>query len=56
MHTLGSYFDSAGNVADRVLALSAEALQERSKSAEERSGGEVSMRNVLRGLSRVIDR
>lgn len=56
VHTLGSYIDGAGRVADQVLALSARALEERERQGVETSGGDVGVRNVLRGLSRVIDR
>ncbi|MCJ1461647.1 hypothetical protein MMC07_000244 [Pseudocyphellaria aurata] len=56
VHLLGSYIDGAGQLAEDVLALSAAALEERDRAGRERAGGaEVGVRDVLRGLSRVID-
>lgn len=56
MHLLGSYMDGAGRVADEVLDLSAAALEERDRAGRERAGGaEIGVRDVLRGLSRVVD-
>lgn len=46
-------------MADEVLGMSAEALEKRDKEGRARAageGGEPAMRDVLRGLSRVIDR
>lgn len=59
MHALGAYKDAAENVADDILGVSAEALEKRDVEGRARAGGEngnVGMRDVLRGLSRVIDR
>lgn len=61
VHALGAYKEAAEQVADEVLGMSAEALEEREREgrkrlAEEEGGGEVGMRDVLRGLSRIIDR
>ena len=60
VHALGAYKDAAEQVADGALAVSAAALERREQQgrdkAAERTGGEVGMRDVLRGLSRVIDR
>lgn len=62
VHLLGSYVDGADQVADRVLAMSADSLEERERKGMERSGGDVGagvgvgVRDVLRGLSRVIER
>lgn len=56
IHVLASYIDDASLVADQALALSAAALEERDRKGRERAGGgEVGVREVLRGLSRVID-
>lgn len=53
---LGSYIDNAGRVADEVLGLSAAALEERDQTGKEKAGaGTIGVRDVLRGLSRVID-
>ncbi|KAL8696468.1 MAG: hypothetical protein Q9224_002780 [Gallowayella concinna] len=59
IHALNSYQQAAGRVAGEVLSTSAEALEERDKEGRRRDGdggeaGEVGMRDVLRGLSRVI--
>lgn len=63
MHALGAYKDAAERVADEVLGLGAEALERREREGRERAitggggeKGEVGMRDVLRGLSRVIER
>ena len=59
VHALGAYKDAAENVADDILGVSAEALEKRDVEGRARAGGEngnVGMRDVLRGLSRVIDR
>lgn len=62
VHILGSYVDGADQVADQVLARSADALEERERKGIERSGENVGVgvgvgvRDVLRGLSRVIER
>lgn len=56
MHLIGSYIDGAGRVADEVLGLSATALEERDRVGREKAGGAgVGVRDVLRGLSRVVD-
>ena len=62
VHTLGAYKSAAETLADDVLGLCADALEQREKvgkeRANEKAGGdeEVGIRDVLRGLSRVIDR
>lgn len=62
VHALNAFKDSAERVAGEVLAISAEALEEREKAGRWRGEGkgeereEVGMRDVLRGLSRVVDR
>ena len=57
VHLLGGYIDGADRVASRVLAISADALEERERRGVERSGGgDVGVGDVLRGLSRVIER
>lgn len=59
VHALGAYKDAAEKVADDVLGMSAEALEKRDQEGKARAageGGEPAMRDVLRGLSRVIDR
>lgn len=46
-------------MADDVLGMSAEALEKRDREGKARAageGGEPGMRDILRGLSRVIDR
>lgn len=56
IHVLASHIDDASRVADQALALSAAALEERDRKGRERAGGgAVGVRDVLRGLSRVID-
>ncbi|KAL8770650.1 MAG: hypothetical protein Q9209_003718 [Squamulea sp. 1 TL-2023] len=59
IHTLNSYQQAADRVAGEVLSISAEALEERDKEGRRRDpdGGEareVGVRDVLRGLSRII--
>jgi len=56
VHALGAYKGAAEGVADRVLGVSAERLEEREGEGRERAGGEVGMRDLLRGLSRVVER
>lgn len=59
MHALGTYKDAAEKVADDVLGVSAQALERRDAEGRKMAvgeDGEVGMRDVLRGLSRVIDR
>ncbi|CAF9930677.1 MAG: hypothetical protein ALECFALPRED_004703 [Alectoria fallacina] len=59
VHALGAYKDAAERIADNVLGMSAEALEKRHQEGSARAAGEASeigMRDVLRGLSRVIDR
>ncbi|KAL8707077.1 MAG: hypothetical protein Q9220_007827 [cf. Caloplaca sp. 1 TL-2023] len=60
VHALNSYKATADRVGGEVLAISAEALEERERLGRRRGGGgedgeteEVGMRDVLRGLSRV---
>ena len=59
IHTLNSYQQATERVAAEVSAISAEALEEREKEGRRRDadGGEVEevgVRDVLRGLSRII--
>ncbi|KAI4238002.1 MAG: hypothetical protein L6R40_005813 [Gallowayella cf. fulva] len=59
IHALNSYQQAADRVATALLSISAEALEEREKQGRRRDGDggearEVGMRDVLRGLSRVI--
>ncbi|KAL8899786.1 MAG: hypothetical protein Q9207_006017 [Kuettlingeria erythrocarpa] len=61
VHALNAFKDGADRVAGEILAISAEALEEREKQGRRRDGDgeereEVGMRDVLRGLSRVVDR
>lgn len=59
MHTLSAYKDAAERVADDILGVSADALQKRDVEGRARAVGDngtVGTRDVLRGLSRVIDR
>lgn len=64
VHAIGSYSESAERVAGEVLGIGARALDEREKAGRKRRGGdskeeeshEVGIRDVLRSLSRVIDR
>ena len=63
VHALGAYKDAAEKLADQVLAMSAEALEQTDRDGRARAaaaaageGGEPGLRDVLRGLSRVIDR
>lgn len=65
VHALNAYKTAADRVAGEVLAISAEALEERDVAGRRRrkdgdgdevEGEEVGMRDVLRGLSRVVDR
>lgn len=67
MHHLSNWVGGAERVADRVLAVSARVLESREREGVRRGagngdddgnaeGGEVATREVLRGLSRVIDR
>ena len=59
MHALGALKSAAERVADDVLGLCAEALEHRERMGRDRAnekGEEVGIRDVLRGLSRVIDR
>lgn len=56
VQVLASHIDDASLVADQALALSAAALEERDRKGRERAGGgAVGVRDVLRGLSRIID-
>ncbi|MCJ1381849.1 hypothetical protein MMC17_004961 [Xylographa soralifera] len=56
VHVLGQYREEADRLAKRALQISAEVLEEREKTRSERSGEEIGVREVLRGLSRVVDR
>lgn len=65
MHPLDQYQKSAGKIADELLGMSAEALEERERIGKdkerenaglEEGEGDVGSRDVLRALSRVIDR
>ena len=62
VHTLNAYKSAAETLADDVLGLCADALERRDKVGKERANEkagddeEVGIRDVLRGLSRVIDR
>ena len=60
MHALSAYKSAAESIADDVLGLCADALERRERMGQERAnekgGDEVGIRDVLRGLSRVIDR
>ena len=56
VHLLRSYVDGSDQMADQILAMSADTLEERERRETERNGGDVGIRNVLRGLSRVIER
>jgi len=58
VHALGAYKDAAEGVADDVLGVCAGRLEKREGEGRKRAGGdgEVGMRDVLRGLSRVVDR
>ncbi|KAL9610968.1 MAG: hypothetical protein Q9167_004345 [Letrouitia subvulpina] len=64
VHAIGSYQESTERVADEILSIGARALEEREKEGrrrggadgEEGEGQEVGIRDVLRSLSRVIDR
>ncbi|KAL9016217.1 MAG: hypothetical protein Q9185_006417 [Variospora sp. 1 TL-2023] len=67
VHALNAFKSSADRVAGEVLAISAEALEEREQAGRRRGDGEgegegegddkeFGIRDVLRGLSRVVDR
>lgn len=60
VHALGAYKDAAERVADDALATVAHTLERRDKEGLRRAvgedGGGVSTRDVLKGLSRIIDR
>ncbi|KAI4164335.1 MAG: hypothetical protein LQ342_001981 [Letrouitia transgressa] len=64
VHAIGSYKELAERVAGEVLSIGARALEEREKEGRRRRGAEggegesqeVGIRDVLRSLSRVIDR
>lgn len=59
MHALGAYKDAAESVADDILGVSAAALEKREVEGRARAAGEnepLGTRDVLRGLSKVIDR
>ncbi|KAL8742346.1 MAG: hypothetical protein Q9190_005157 [Brigantiaea leucoxantha] len=66
VHVLANYKDVSERVADEVLRISARALEEREREGRTRrrgaedgregDGEEIRMKDVLRGLSRIIDR
>jgi len=60
VHVLGAYKDAADSLADDVLGVSAEVLEGREREGQKRAVGDegegVGMTDVLRGLSRVIER
>ena len=61
IHTLSTFRNAAERVADDTLTTAAETLERREKEGTRRAvgedeSGEASMRDVLRGLSRIIDR
>ena len=59
VHAMSTYKDAAERVADDVLGMSVDALEKRDQQGRQRAAGEngeTGMRDVLRGLSRVIDR
>ena len=57
VHALIAYKAAAERVADDALATVAETLERRDREGQRRAGGgETSTRDVLRGLSRIIDR
>ena len=66
VHALDAYTDAAERLADEVLGMSAQALEKREQEGKARAvgegagegegGAEPGMRDVLRGLSRVLDR
>jgi kinetochore protein Mis13/DSN1 len=58
-HKLEQYTAVAHRLADRVLAVGAEKLEERDKSVREKSGGasgQIDAMDKLRGLSRVLNK
>ncbi|MCJ1251074.1 hypothetical protein MMC30_008305 [Trapelia coarctata] len=55
IHVLTQYRTEAEGIADKVTALAARGLEERERRREERGGG-VGAREVLRGLSWVLER
>lgn len=60
VHALSAYKDAAARVADETLATAAKTLERRDREGIRRAVGEegadTSLRHVLRGLSRIIDR
>ncbi|MCJ1391905.1 hypothetical protein MMC18_004772 [Xylographa bjoerkii] len=56
VHILGQYRVEADRMAEQALQTSAEVLEERERQRTERSGGNIGVREVLRALSRVVDR
>ncbi len=60
VHALESFKNSAKRLADDALATAAETLERRDKEgtrlAVDEDTGETNTRNILRGLSRIIDR
>ena len=59
MHVLGAYKDAAERVADEVLGRSADLLERKDGEGRARAvggEGEVGVRDVLRILSRIVER
>ena len=56
VHVLGQYREEADRMAEQALQISADVLDEREKQRSERSSEDIGVREVLRGLSRVVDR
>ena len=59
MHALAAYKTAAERIADDVLGTSADILEQRDREGRKKAAGadgEVGMRDVLKSLSRVIDR
>jgi kinetochore protein Mis13/DSN1 len=58
-HKLEQYTEGAQRLADRVLAVGAEKLEERDRSVREKSGGgsgQIDAMDKLKGLSRVLNK
>ncbi|KAL2038124.1 hypothetical protein N7G274_009071 [Stereocaulon virgatum] len=59
IHAISAYKDAAEKLADNLIATSASALEKRDQQGRQKAtgaNGETGIRDVLRGLSRVIDR
>lgn len=55
MHKVEQYQETAGRVADKILALSAVRLEERDRKEKEAVGTrDLPMQEVLRSLSRIL--